>query len=125
MNNFNEINSSHFYLERGNSTSHQDYSEKQLAFINYLLKKIGFSYGRFLEEYIRKLSYSSHNFKNYRAVYPIEGEKVNEEVPPRDYYKYDGKKWIPDRYTLVDFLVDEYDLKSKFKVVRKKIRNNK
>lgn len=87
------------------------FSDKQLALRDYLIQRLGFQNQEFLEKYLESLGYSSRYYKNYRAIYPDEGEEIDEDNPPKDYFSFDGEKWVPDRYTIIDYLIDEYALK--------------
>ncbi len=86
------------------------FSEKQQAYVNYLLTRLGFRFGGELDEYIEKLASVARIHRNIRAIWPVAGDEGNN---PPDYYWWDGEKYLPERYTLVDFLIDEYNLKRK------------
>jgi CRISPR/Cas system-associated exonuclease Cas4 (RecB family) len=86
-------------------------TEKQEAFVKYLLKRLGFSKGEALEKYLEKLEVVAHIYRIYRAI--MQDEIENDDPPP--YYWFDGEKFLPEKYDIVDFLLDEYKLKKEKK----------
>lgn len=87
------------------------YSEKQAALLNYLLKRLGFEDNPGTMQYIEKLEMVAHIFRNNRAIYDPNQEISSQDIPK--YYYFDGDKYIPERYNIIDFLIDEYSLKKK------------
>jgi hypothetical protein len=172
-----------------------DYSEKQLALMDYLLKRLGFTNNEFTINYIKSLANKANTHKNIRAIpyldpltkwdlesivendtktafifakhlkiidesnknlwdtcrineikrslieilpsdsteikkllietgiwedlkygkSPIVASQLNQNQNYKDVsvdkYYFDGQKWLPDKYDIIDFLIDEYRIK--------------
>lgn len=111
-------------------------TQKQLAFISYITKRLGFSTNDFTKDFLYYLSLSANNFKNYRAISlkaPLENNDRRSDdetlIRGEEVYKQDIKKglWLPEKYSVIDFLVDEYKLKknnSTERIEQTKDKNN-
>jgi CRISPR/Cas system-associated exonuclease Cas4 (RecB family) len=84
-------------------------SDKQEALVDYLLTRLGFRKGQVLDEYLRTLATVAHIHRNVRAIWP---DQSNENFEEPDFYWWDGEKYLPEKYDIVDFLIDEYKLKN-------------
>jgi len=80
------------------------FSSKQIAFVEFLIGKLGFKKDQFTNDYLGQLVDSAYKFKSCRLV-----EKRDEDS--HSHSIEDNQRRLPLRYTIVDFLVDEYNLK--------------
>ncbi|MCE5345385.1 MAG: CRISPR-associated protein Cas4 [Bacteroidales bacterium] len=72
------------------------------------MKRLGFDENQFRHDYLLKLGSIAHYHRNFRAL----PENVN---PVPNGYFLEGNRYLPNKYTLVDFLLDEYKLKKEQK----------
>jgi CRISPR/Cas system-associated exonuclease Cas4 (RecB family) len=93
-----------------------EFSEKQVALIDYLLTRLGFEDNSFTRDYVIRLTSVAYIHRNVRAIY---GEIESDDQIP-DFYYFDGEKCLPEKYDLIDFLIDEYKLKKekKYEILR-------
>lgn len=99
----------------------EDFSKKQIALINYLLKRLGFEEGDFLDAYMKHLSHNIGNYSIHKAITPSQ-YPVDHTKPPKDYHYYHRELeiWLP-AYSIVNFLSDEVEMKKRKKVVWREI----
>ena len=94
-------------------------TEKQIIFRDYLLNRLGFQEGLYRDEYVDYLSEIAFIHKGIAAI----DIKDWDEKKPKPYYYYDdeNERFLPQYFTIVDFLVWEYKLKksSNFKLREK------
>jgi len=95
-------------------------TEKQIIFRNYLLTRLGFQESEYRDEYVEYLSEIAFIHKGIAAI----EEKDWDEDNPKPYYylDYEFDRYLPEYFTIVDFLVWEYKLKKgrNFKLLEKK-----
>jgi CRISPR/Cas system-associated exonuclease Cas4 (RecB family) len=84
------------------------FSEKQSALIEYLMLRLGFSKGSFSNQYLRKLLSKAHLHRNVRAIKIEESDFANN--PPDFYFRHEDR-YLPRKYNIIDFLIDEYKIK--------------
>jgi CRISPR/Cas system-associated exonuclease Cas4 (RecB family) len=84
-----------------------DFSEKQEAFLHYLMSKLGFEESDFKTQYIDSLSEIAFIHKGLAAIDEDNWDYENE----KPYYYYDSGKYLPERFNIIDFLVQEYRYK--------------
>ncbi len=84
-------------------------TEKQIIFRDYLLKRLGFTDSDFRNEYVEFLEEIACIHK---GIASIDEKDWDEEKPkPFYYYDYENERYLPKRFSIVDFLVWEYRLK--------------
>jgi len=79
---------------------------KQLAFRDYLLKRLGFDENDFREKYLDFLSQIAYIHKGIAAIEEVEWERNS-----KPYYNFDGERYIPQHFNIIDLLIWEYKLK--------------
>lgn len=84
-----------------------DFSEKQEAFLDYLMSKLGFQESDFRRKYIEHLSEIAFVHKGLAAIELDNWDNEN----PKPYYYNDGTRYLPDKFNIIDFLVQEYRYK--------------
>jgi CRISPR/Cas system-associated exonuclease Cas4 (RecB family) len=84
-------------------------TEKQIIFKNYLLKRLGFKDDSFIRDYIYSLT---EIVSIHRGIASID-IKDWDEKSPKPYYFYDdeNERYLPEYFSLIDFLYWEYKLK--------------
>ena len=94
-------------------------TDRQIIFRDYLLKRLGFEESDFMNEYVDFLTDIAFIHKGIAAI----DEKDWDEENPKPYYYYDyeNERYLPERFTIIDFLVWEYKLKKErsFKAIEK------
>jgi len=95
-------------------------TDKQIIFRDYLLNRLGFQESEYRDEYVDFLSEIAFIHKGIAAI----DEKDWDEKNPTPYHYYDNEnqRYLPEYFTIVDFLVWEYKLKKgrNFKPLEKK-----
>lgn len=89
-----------------------DFSEKQIALVEYLLSRLGFQEDSTTDRYLRKLIRTARLFKNNRAIM-IDSNMIDRNMmdnPSGLYYQFEDR-YLPRRYNIIDFLIDEYKIK--------------
>lgn len=102
-------------------------STKQQAFLDYLLERLGYTDKGFTDAYIEKLRQTAGIFRLFRAeMKEIVSPIVAEEIPLNEAVKAEVRKayWVPETYSRIDYLVDEYNLKRKKQVRQKDATND-
>lgn len=94
-------------------------TDKQIIFMNYLLNRLGFQESKYRDEYIGYLSEIAFIHKGIAAI----DEKDWDEENPKPFYYLDDEfeRYLPEYFTIIDFLVWEYKLKKSknFKLLEK------
>lgn len=83
------------------------FSEKQNALIDYLLKRIGYTDNVFFETYKERLTSKASFFKLFRA----KTDYIAVETEPGYEPVYKKVDYVPERYTIIDYLIDEIQVK--------------
>ncbi|MDP8267910.1 MAG: hypothetical protein P9L97_04200 [Candidatus Tenebribacter davisii] len=95
-------------------------TDKQEIFRDYLLKRLGFHENSFTYEYVEHLEKIAYIHKGIAAI----EEKDLNENKDMDYYEYDheSEQYLPEHFSIIDFLVWEYKLKKRniFKIIKNK-----
>lgn len=81
-------------------------SEKQEAFLDYLMSKLGFEESDFRNQYLEHLSEIVFIHKGLAAI-----EKKDWSNNPKQFYYNDGERYLPEKFNIIDFLVQEYRYK--------------
>lgn len=89
------------------------FSPKQEAYAHYLLTALGHDAGEDTENYIEVLQKKSFQYRDAGNRKIVEEEK-------QDYYFLQDDVWMKERYTMIDFLHDEYQIKKHNKYKLKK-----
>ena len=84
-------------------------TDKQIILRDYLLKRLGFEESDFKNEYINFLEEIAFIHKGIASI----AEKDWDESNPKQFYYYDfeNERYLPERFTIIDFLIWEYKLK--------------
>jgi hypothetical protein len=108
-------------------------STKQQAFLDYLLERLGYTDKSFTDAYIEKLRQTAGIFRLFRGeMKEIVEEKdpplpeAAEETPYTEATKAEVREvyYIPKTYSIIDYVVDEYNLKRKKQVSQKNATND-
>lgn len=89
----------------------EQFSEKQRAYTKYLLDALGHESSMDTEQYLGALYRKSFQYKSA-------GNRQIVEEAKQDYYSFENDVWKKKKYTIIDFLHDEYQIKrhNKYKV---------
>lgn len=95
-------------------------TDKQIIFRDYLLKRLGFEESDFKNDYVEFLDQIAFIHKGIASI--AENDWDEENPKPFYYYDYENERYLPVKFSIVDFLVWEYKLKKErsFKAIEKK-----